>query len=197
MSKCIFGLGNPEGKYSGTRHNAGFMAIDRIANYWNVKLNKKGYHAIYGTKVDKDVYLVKPLTYMNNSGKCVAEFIRGGITSLSDVLIIHDDMDIPLGRMKFKRRDGDGGHKGIRSIIEELGTGEFSRLRLGIGKPPSQVDPTEYVLSEFTEKEFEVFSEVLSLVPSAVEVWCNKGIDEAMNLYNNPEIYKNIKEVDK
>lgn len=193
MSKCIFGLGNPEQKYYATRHNAGFMAIDCIARHWDIKLDKRGYNAVYGIKVNKNIYLVKPLTYMNRSGECVAEFVRNGLTTHSNMLIIHDDMDIPLGVMRFKKKNGDGGHKGVRSVIEKIGTGTFSRLRLGIGKPSANVDPTDYVLSDFTEDELVIFSKVLSLIPEAVERWLDKGIEDAMNAYNDPKIYKEVK----
>lgn len=190
MKKWIFGLGNPEKRYAFSRHNAGFIAIDELAKKWNVEIKEKKFLGIFGVKKGKpEVFLVKPLTYMNHSGECVKRFAEEFDIKIENILIIHDDMDIPLGTMRFKRKNGSGGHKGIESIIQNLGRVDFNRLRLGIGRPPPGVDPVDYVLEKFSEEEGKKFMNVLKLLPLAVEIWITHGISEAMNSFNNTKLY--------
>jgi PTH1 family peptidyl-tRNA hydrolase len=193
VRKWIFGLGNPEKKYFFSRHNAGFLAIDELSRVWKVPIDKSGFMSLYGVKEGRtDIFLIKPLTYMNHSGECVLRFVREFRIKNEDILVVHDDMDLPLGVMRFKRKDGSGGHKGIDSIIQYLNSGEFNRLRIGIGRPPEGVDPVDYVLGNFGKDEKELLKKTFKLLPVAVEVWIKDGIEEAMNCFNNINLYKEI-----
>jgi PTH1 family peptidyl-tRNA hydrolase len=193
VKKWIFGLGNPEKKYFLSRHNVGFMCIDELSKIWKVPINKNGFMSFYGVKEGSpQIFLIKPLTYMNHSGECVERFVKEFRIEKGDILIIHDDMDLPLGVMRFKRKNGSGGHKGVESIIQHLNSKEFNRLRIGIGRPPSGVDPVDYVLGNFTKEEIEVLNRTLKLLPVAVEVWVKEGIEEAMNSFNNINLYREI-----
>jgi len=193
VKKWIFGLGNPEKKYFLSRHNAGYMSIDELSRTWKVSVNKNGFMSLYGVKEGiPEIFLIKPLTYMNHSGECVERFVREFGVKTSEILVIHDDMDLPLGVLRFKKKNGSGGHKGVESIIQHLNSTEFNRLRIGIGRPPPGVDPVEYVLGNFTKEEREILNRTFKLLPVAVEVWVKEGIEEAMNLFNNINLYREI-----
>lgn len=193
MKKWIFGLGNPEKKYLFSRHNVGFISIDELSKIWKIPINKNGFMSLYGIRKEiPEVYLIKPLTYMNHSGECIERFVKEFRIKNEEILIIHDDMDLPLGIMRFKRKDGSGGHKGVESIIQHLNSGEFNRLRIGIGRPPVGTDPIDYVLENFDRKGMEVLKKLLKLLPVAVDVWIKDGIEEAMNCFNNINLYKEI-----
>ncbi len=165
--RLIVGLGNPGPHYSGTRHNMGFVVLDELAAKLNIAFTARGQHSLKakGIICGKYVVLAKPLTYMNLSGGAVRELLSALRLRAEDLMVIHDDVDLPLGRVQHKRSGGDAGHLGVRSIIEELGTGNFERLRVGVGRPPDG-DITEYVLSPFEESEGE---EVAQAVRRAVE----------------------------
>ncbi len=191
MKKWVFGLGNPEKKYILSRHNIGFISVDELSKTWKVPINQEGFLSLYGVREgNPEVFLIKPLTYMNHSGECVERFVREFRIKNEDILVIHDDMDLPLGAMRFKRKNGSGGHKGIESIIQHLDSGGFNRLRIGIGRPPDGVDAIDYVLANFEEKEMDLLKRVLKLLPAAVDVWVKEGIEEAMNCFNNLNLYK-------
>ncbi len=133
---------------------------------------------------EQRVILVKPLTYMNNSGQAVAALARYYQVDPQDILVIHDDLDLPPGRIRIRPKGGSGGQRGVQSIIDHLGTQEFPRIRVGIGRPPEYMDPADYVLQDFSEEEEALFGSVREQVADAVECWLFEGIDAAMNRYN-------------
>lgn len=189
--KCIVGLGNPGKKYGNTRHNVGYMVLDEIAGRFRLSFADEGYSEIASGTVPVegglDILLVRPLTYMNASGLAAAEIMKDYGLQLADMLVIHDDMDLPFGKIRLKRRGSSGGHRGIESIVGETGTGEFNRLKIGVGRPPSGVDPVEFVLEKFTKKEAPVLREVVGLGANAALDALSKGIDWAMGYYNGLE----------
>ena len=159
----MVGLGNPEGEYAGTRHNVGFMVLDRIAE--KVKAGFKENicnSAVARTKVnDEELVLAKPQTYMNRSGGAVAALLRELSLEKEELTVIHDDIDIALGKIKEKTGGGSAGHNGIESVAAALGSEDFRRIRIGVGRPPSGMDPADYVLSAFEEDEMETVDQVL------------------------------------
>jgi len=185
--KLIVGLGNPGFRYKATRHNLGFMAIEGLASALDVRLERLecksqlGRGEVYG----KAVVLAKPMTYMNLSGQAVLELVRSLRVELADVWIVCDDLDLPLGRIRLRPKGGDGGHKGLRSIIAALGSEAFPRLRLGIGPRPP-LNTAEFVLGEITKEEWPKVQEMLSRAIEALLAALEKGWTAAMNVYNNP-----------
>ncbi|HUU50056.1 MAG TPA: aminoacyl-tRNA hydrolase [Nitrospinota bacterium] len=161
--EIIVGLGNPGAQYEITRHNIGFLIIDELALKYKIALDKKGYYSIYGRGkiAEKDVMLVKPVTYMNLSGGAVHSLVKNCSSSLKDLLIIHDDIDIPLGNIRKKTKGGDAGHKGIRSIIQYLESGTFSRLRIGVGRPEKGEDASDYLLEPIFDKYLPIYTEII------------------------------------
>ncbi|MTI82115.1 MAG: aminoacyl-tRNA hydrolase [Firmicutes bacterium] len=181
--KMIVGLGNPGAKYSDTRHNVGFMAVDKLAAELNTTVNKEKYKAFIGeaTLGSEKVLLVLPQTYMNLSGDSVGMLSRWYKLSPDDIVVIYDDMDLPLGRMRIRPKGGAGGHNGIKSIISHLGTENFPRIRIGIGKG---VEGREHVLGRFSMDERKEIDEILSNVIKAVSEFVNQDVNSAMNKYN-------------
>ena len=169
--KIIVGLGNPGKRYKGTRHNIGFMVLDEISSIWGIKLKKKGVYFTTGTGEIEGhkVVLAKPQTYMNRSGTAVAGILKEGHADPSDLLVIHDDIDMELGKMRVKKKGGHGGHNGVRSIIDSIGSEDFMRVKIGIGRPPRGEEPSEYVLEAFTEKEIPVITEAIGKAVETVE----------------------------
>jgi peptidyl-tRNA hydrolase, PTH1 family len=161
--KLIVGLGNPEPRYYATRHNVGFLVIDALATIHRISLRQHLPTAQYGTGTIRthQVLLAKPLTYMNASGKAVAGACARFSISPNDVLVIHDDLDLVLSRVKLKMKGGDAGHYGVRSIIESLGTGDFIRIRVGIGRPATKDEVVSYVLSPFAPDELPLVDEAI------------------------------------
>ncbi|MGI6663364.1 MAG: aminoacyl-tRNA hydrolase [Bacillota bacterium] len=186
--KCVVGLGNPGKKYRNTRHNVGYRVLDEIAGRFRLAWSESGFSeralatVPFGGGVD--LLLVRPLTYMNSSGVAVSEVMEDYDLPAADVLVIHDDMDLPLGKVRFKRKGSSGGHRGIESIIEETGTSDFPRLKIGVGRPPEGVDPAEYVLSRFSGDDEEILAEVIRLAAEATLDAVSRGIDWAMAHYN-------------
>jgi len=183
--KIIVGLGNPGVHYEGTRHNIGFQVVDRLAKTNHILISTKRFKSLYGTGwIDSQrVVLIKPMTFMNRSGEAVkraAQFFQIGI---EDLIVIHDDLDLPFGRLRFKRRGGDGGHQGVRSIIESMGKNTFLRLKIGIGRPPQGMDPAEYVLNPFDDIQKSFLDKVLSGAAESLVVMLLEGIEKAMNRY--------------
>ena len=186
----IVGLGNPGAKYALTRHNVGFQCIDRFARR----------HAISGGRVQNramtidawikrgderaKVIFVKPMTYMNASGESVAPLARYYHVEPADILVIHDDLDLDMGKLRLRRDGSSGGQNGIKSIAQQLGTQEFHRAKVGIGRPPGRMDPAAYVLQDFTTMEEELFGPLREKVCDALECWLFDGIEAAMNRYN-------------
>jgi len=185
----IFGLGNPGVRYRKTRHNIGFQIVDRLAEKYHIRLSSKRFKSLYGKGwIDvKEVILAKPMTYMNQSGEAVREALNFFRLSVEDLIIVHDDLDLPFGRFRFKRKGGDGGHQGVRSITESLNQNNFLRLKVGIGRPPEGMDPSEYVLSPFDEIEQSKLEEVISRGVESIEVLLREGLERAMNQFQKKQ----------
>ncbi len=182
----LVGLGNPGREYRENRHNTGFMLIDRIAvrlNAHGMKLQSK---AIVTSVLyeDKKLILAKPQTYMNLSGHSVQGLANFYKLPLSNLLVAHDDLDLPFGTIRMRPGGGPGGQKGVASAIEHLGTKDFVRLRIGIGRPPSRMDPADYVLQDFSRDEIMTLSEILDHAADAVLLFVVEGLDSAMNKFN-------------
>jgi PTH1 family peptidyl-tRNA hydrolase len=182
--KIIFGLGNPGKKYKNTRHNVGYMVVEKIGEGVRFKRSIK-LEAYLGEKEveGEKVLLVKPTTFMNNSGICVKKTIEYYQICFKDFLVIYDDVDLPLGKIRFRKKSSSGGHKGIKSIIEILGSEEINRLRIGIGKREGE-DLVEYVLSEFSSQEKEILKRVILNAVSASLDWIRFGPEYVMRNYN-------------
>jgi len=183
--KVIVGLGNPGVRYEGTRHNVGFQVVDRLAEISHILISTKRFKSLYGTgSIDSQkVILVKPMTFMNRSGEAVKRIIDFFQVGIEDLIVIHDDLDLSFGRLRFKRRGSDGGHQGVRSIIESIGRNTFLRLKIGIGRPPQEVDPAEYVLASFDEIQESHLEGILSRAAESLRVMLLEGIETAMNRY--------------
>jgi PTH1 family peptidyl-tRNA hydrolase len=194
--KLVVGLGNPGREYEETRHNAGFLVVDYLAHAEGVTFSPSRFQALLAraTIGDHIVLLVKPQTYMNLSGLAVAALVRFyKLDPKDDLLIVSDDLDLPLGRLRFRMRGSHGGQRGLLSIINELGTDEFSRLRLGIGRPLENEDAKGHVLSVFDPEEEPVLDEVILTAAGAVCTWIKKGPIEAMNSFNSFDARENIR----
>jgi PTH1 family peptidyl-tRNA hydrolase len=182
--KLIVGLGNPGREYARTRHNVGFEVVDALAKRHHVRIIRRMGRALIARAriAGQDVTLAKPQTFMNLSGQAVAHIARREKIEPSEILVIYDDMDLPLGRIRLRPDGSSGGHKGMRSIIERLGTTEFPRLRIGIGS--ADRDAALHVLSRFRRGEREVARKAIRSAADAVEMILSEGIEPAMNLYN-------------
>lgn len=181
--KIIVGLGNPGGHYQRTRHNIGFRVVDQLSEMQRIPVCSRRFkaHCGIGRIHSQDVVLLKPLTYMNLSGEAVKKAARAFSAEMADLIVIHDDLDLALGRLRIKRKGSDGGHQGVRSIIEAMGGNAFLRLKVGIGRPPEGMDPADYVLSTFDKQEEPELCSALSRAAEAVEVILSEGVDAAMN----------------
>ena len=182
----IVGLGNPGREYARNRHNLGFRCLERLAQMHGLSFHKRQAKALLalGEIAGRKVILAKPLTFVNLSGDAVARLARFYKIPPAHILVIYDDLDLPPGKIRLRPSGGAGGHKGMRSIIESLGTPDFPRLRVGIGRPPGCMDPVDYVLQDFSPEEEEMLEEVCDRVTSAVELFLEEGIAAAMNAYN-------------
>lgn len=184
--KLIAGLGNPGPKYQWTRHNAGFMVLDRFADHTGIPCGRKAFSGICGEGGYRGerLVLLKPQTFMNLSGRSVAEALRFYKLSLADLTVIHDDLDIPFGRIRLKEGGGHGGHNGLRSIMQELGGGGFRRVRVGVGRP-DRGECADYVLSPFSREEQTSFWRVLDGAVELLDFLLREGVPKTMSLYNN------------
>ncbi|MCA1953656.1 MAG: aminoacyl-tRNA hydrolase [Anaerolinea sp.] len=182
----IVGLGNPGREYRATRHNAGFMVVDALAQAWQIRMARVQAKAIIGSGVfsGQKVVLAKPQTYMNLSGESVMALMRFYKTPADHLLVVHDDLDLPPGTLRLRPGGGAGGQKGVASIIQRLGGQDFARLRIGIGRPPGQMEAATYVLEDFTAAEQELMKLVLARAVLAVETFVSEGLEMAMNRYN-------------
>ena len=182
----IAGLGNPGQQYAGTRHNIGFMMLDHFAEKNNLTFTDSKWKALVSKAVvwDESVVLLKPQTFMNLSGMAVAQAVNFYKLQPANIIVIHDDLDMEFGRLKIVSGGGDGGHKGIRSIIEHLGTKNFPRIKIGIGRPPTPVPPDKYVLSTFNSEEKKMIEQEMSLVFEGLRVSLQRGISAAMTFIN-------------
>ncbi len=183
--KLVVGLGNPGKKHMLARHNIGFMILDSLAYKHGLKFKYFRYSSfiIKGVIAGEQIVLAKPLTYMNLSGQAVKQLVLNLEIPSESLLVIHDDLDLEPGALRLRPKGGSGGHKGITSIMEKLGTEEFNRLKFGIGRPQEQ-EVRDYVLNRFTAEEEPVVKDAIKKAVSAVEVYILEGIEEAMNNFN-------------
>jgi len=188
-AKLIVGLGNPGPKYQWTRHNAGFMVLDRLSHLAGITVSKKNFSGLSGEGnwQGQRLILLKPQTFMNLSGRSVAEALRFHKLSVEDMIVIHDDLDIPFGRVKLKEGGGHAGHNGLRSLAQELSSGAFLRVRVGIGRP-LHGDVVNYVLNNFTPEEMAGLPRLLDGVIDLLELLIVEGLPKTMSLYNNKEL---------
>ncbi|OGN99974.1 MAG: aminoacyl-tRNA hydrolase, partial [Chloroflexi bacterium RBG_13_52_14] len=183
--KLIVGLGNPGRDYVNNRHNAGFKCVDLFAREHGISLTQRGARSKLGTGEVANVRIVlaKPQTFMNLSGEAVSALVRRYKLSPEDILVIHDDLDLPLGKIRIREKGSSGGHKGVKSIIERVGSQDFLRIRIGIAPIEEEVDAVEHVLSDFTPEEKAVMKEVYPRVAAAIHFLLTEGIAAAMNKY--------------
>lgn len=187
----IVGLGNPGAKYELTRHNAGFLALDDFADQHHCTVHHEKWHGLYCSEriEGRRVILLKPLTFMNKSGQSVSRFVDFYQIPLKNILVIHDDLDLARGRIKVAAKGGAGGHNGIRSLMQHLGSPDFSRLKIGIGRPERDdqgrgVPVDRYVLNTFSDEELALFNDRLALIREAVSLFLEQGVDKCMNMIN-------------
>jgi peptidyl-tRNA hydrolase, PTH1 family len=188
-TKLIVGLGNPGSKYLWTRHNAGFMVLDRFCQDIGIAVTRKNFCGLYGegTFQGERLLLLKPQTFMNLSGRSVAQALHFHKLSVQDLVIIHDDLDIPFGRVKLKEGGGHAGHNGLRSLLQELGSDLFVRVRIGIGRPLHD-DAAEYVLTNFSKDELSAITKLLDGVVDLLKLTIAEGLPKAMTLYHNRDL---------
>jgi PTH1 family peptidyl-tRNA hydrolase len=186
--KLIVGLGNPGKEYEKTRHNVGFWAVEELARIWGVDLSKKKFEAFYGeAKVaGEKVLLVLPQTYMNLSGKSVAAFLGFFKVEASDLAVVHDELDLPFGRLKVIREGRPAGHRGVASIQELLGTHSFCRFRIGIGRPPQKEGTVDFVLNSFSKEEKAQLKPIIKKTVEGLEMWTENGVDAAIQFCHQP-----------
>lgn len=188
--RLIVGLGNPGPKYARNRHNIGFQCVELLARRHGLSIDRSQSRALVGQgwiargALRRKVLLVKPLTFMNLSGDAVAPIVRFFQAEPAEMIVVHDDLDLDSGRLRLRPGGSSGGQNGVRSIIERLGSQEFARCRIGIGRPPGRMDPAAWVLQDFTPTEEETFAPLRERVADALETWLFDGIEAAMNRYN-------------
>jgi PTH1 family peptidyl-tRNA hydrolase len=182
----VTGLGNPGREYRDTRHNIGFMVIDQLCKSLGVSLSRVQSKALVAVATwdGRKIILAKPQTFMNLSGQAVGGLMRFYKVPPEQLIIAHDDIDLPLGTLRLRPGGGSAGQKGIQSTIQQLGTQNFARLRLGVGRPPGQMNPSAYVLQRFSNAEMEILALLLDRAADAVRTFVRDGLDAAMNQYN-------------
>jgi peptidyl-tRNA hydrolase, PTH1 family len=187
--KLIVGLGNPGSEYAGNRHNIGFMVIDRLLSKEGAKIRKRCQSFLSEIELSGQKILFQmPLTYMNSSGDAVRKLCRREKISPAEVLVIYDDLDIKPGRIRLRFGGGSGGHNGIKSITARLGTADYGRFKLGIGRPGSKSAVVDYVLQDFAESEKVLIDEVIDTAINVILMLCDEGYEAAMNTYNGKAI---------
>ncbi len=188
--KLIIGLGNPGSEYKWTRHNVGFETIDKLAYDFNINVNKSKFKAIYGEGIinGEKVLLIKPLTYMNLSGECVRDFLNFyKDLSFEDIIIICDDVNLPIGSIRIRKKGSDGGQNGLKNIIYQLNSDEFPRIRIGVGQKPNHYSLANFVLSKFNKDEDIDIINGITSATDAIQVFIKdkeNGLSNAMNLFN-------------
>lgn len=184
--RLLIGLGNPGQKYVGTRHNVGFAALDYLSGKYGLTIQQNRFSSLLarGRLGTVDCLLAKPQTFMNLSGLAVQQIVNFFRIELGDLLVLHDDMDIEPGRSKVTARGGPGGHKGVASIIEHLGSSDFARIKIGIGRPESGLSAESYVLGRFSAEENDLIEKMLASAAEAAEVFLTGGVAKAQALYN-------------
>jgi len=186
--KLIVGLGNPGPGYANTRHNLGFMALDSLADHLGARFDKDKFQGLHAEARhgSQKLLLLKPQTYMNLSGNCVAQTARNRIFDPADILVVVDDIHLPLGRLRLRAGGSAGGHNGLKSIIERLGSPDFHRMRMGVGDNREGKDLADHVLSKFRPEERELVEEVRKRTVEGILLWATAGVEEAMNRINAP-----------
>jgi len=182
----IVGLGNPEEEYARTRHNMGFDTINKIAEKHNIKVNKSKFNSLYGTGTinEEKVILLKPQTYMNLSGNAVRDFMNFYKIKENELIVIYDDLDINPGIIKIRKKGGPGTHNGMKSVVHEIQTENFCRIRVGIGEPKCKDDLLNYILTKIPEEEYKILDKSTNEATEAISEIIASGIDKAMNKYN-------------
>ena len=182
----IVGLGNPGREYKHTRHNIGFMAVDKLAADLGIRFTKVQSKAIIGITPFEEAKLIlsKPQTFMNLSGQAVSSLMRFYKVPLEQLLVIHDDIDLPLATIRIRPGGGSAGQKGLGSIIEQLGTQSFARMRIGVGRPPGRMSAPDYVLQDFDKAEQSLMERVVAEASEAARIFVRDGLETAMNKYN-------------
>jgi PTH1 family peptidyl-tRNA hydrolase len=186
----VVGLGNPGNKYEDTRHNAGFMVADKIAQDFKISFNKTKFDTVFGRGFieDVDVLLAKPMAFMNRSGPPLQKLAHYFQIPGEDMLVIHDDIDLAFGRLKIKEKGGHGGHNGIRSIMDAFGGGDFSRLRIGVGRSAAGENVTDHVLGRFSAAKGEMVVRIISAARDAVVTVLGEGMKVGMNAFNRKDL---------
>jgi PTH1 family peptidyl-tRNA hydrolase len=186
LTLLIVGLGNPGRDYKENRHNVGFMLIDRLSVRWDARNMKIQSRAIViSTRWEgRKLLLAKPQTFMNLSGTSVLGLLKFYKLPIENLLVAHDDLDLPFGALRIRPGGGPGGQKGVEDIINRLGTQEYARLRIGIDRPPGRMDPANYVLQDFPSKDLIALSQVLDRAADSVQTWIQEGLNSAMNKFN-------------
>lgn len=196
--RAIVGLGNPGRRYKNTPHNVGFEVIDRLATRWRCSLKKSTKaRGIIGNAVfcNQDILLLKPLTYMNLSGEAIRPLISSGTLDAEDFIIVCDDIHLPIGRLRLRKKGSDGGHKGLRSVISALGTQNVPRLRIGVGLIGQEIeDKVEYVLSPFVKEYRPIIKKMIDIAAECIEYTLAHNFEEAMCKYNS--INLSLKEIE-
>lgn len=182
----IIGLGNPESEYKNTRHNMGFDTVNILSEKYNIEMNKNKFDAICGDGIieGEKVILIKPQTYMNLSGKSAIQFVNFYKTDIENVIVIYDDMDVDLGKIKIRKKGGPGTHNGMKSMISELNSQDFPRVRVGIGKPKYDNDMINYVIGSIPKEEKAILEKSVQIASEAVCEILKNGIDNSMNKFN-------------
>lgn len=187
----IVGLGNPDRKYAGTRHNIGFDVITKLSDKYNISLSKKGFKSVYGVGLieGEKVILMKPMTYMNLSGEAVGEAVNFyKIDETSELIVVQDDIDLDVGSLRIRMKGSAGGHNGIKSIISHLGGNEFIRLKFGVGGKPAGGDLANHVLSHFSNEAEPLVRKTLDAAADAVLCIMKEGAEAGMNRFNGIKI---------
>ena len=186
--KVIIGLGNPGQAYENSRHNLGWMVVELLIERWHAAAARfQHYAALANADIDGNhVVFMKPLTSMNRSGKAVQSLARTKGIPETELLVVHDEMDLPLGKLRLRPRGGGGGHKGLESVLGALGTEAVPRLRIGIGSPPARIDPISHVLGDFSNGEMPQVEQAVKLAADTVECFVREGISTAMDRHNRP-----------
>ncbi|MDG5789983.1 aminoacyl-tRNA hydrolase [Evansella sp. AB-P1] len=184
--KLVVGLGNPGNKFDQTRHNIGFEVIDKCLDQLSIDLDQSKFKGIYGYKKVGDVklYLLKPMTYMNLSGESIIPLMKYYKIEKENLLVVYDDLDLPPGTIRLRQKGSHGGHNGIKSIISHLGSDQFNRIRVGIGRPSQGQPVPDYVLGKFNENERKFVDETVEKAANAVEAWTTNSFINVMNEYN-------------
>ena len=182
----IVGLGNPEPDYAKTRHNMGFDVINQIAKKYDIDLGRNKFNAIFGSGIieGEKIILIKPQTFMNSSGEAVKQYVDFYKIPLENVIVIYDDMDTDIGKIRIRAKGGPGSHNGMKSVVENLSSQNFPRIRVGVGRPIDEFDKIDYVIGQIPDEEYIRLQEGKDKAADAVIYFLNNGIDNTMNIYN-------------